>query len=68
MGKVEISIELLANLIRDSEKLGVLEGSGVDNWEGYMEWVDEDYYNRIGLPDEDLVRTYLTIEDITPIV
>lgn len=57
---VSINKNTLLQLIRDSEKLAVLEAEGVDNWEGYSLAMKElnTGYQKDAITDEVLIKQY----------
>ena len=57
---VSINRNTLLQLIRDSEKLAVLEAKGVDDWEGYSLAIRElnTGYQRDAITDEVLIKQY----------
>ena len=65
--KKKISEERLFKLLKEEAKLRLLEGGGVDNWEGYEICLDEDY----GVADKDdldLVSGNLSQDEIKNIL
>lgn len=61
--KVEISKERLAELIREKQRLTLLENGGVDNWEWYWDSINPDdgiTYNDIqNMSDDEVIEKYL---------
>lgn len=66
--KVEVSKERLAELIREEQKLKLLENGGVDNWEWYGDSLNPDngvidgditYEEIMRMSDDEIIEKYL---------
>jgi hypothetical protein len=63
----EISMKRLAELLRAEYKLDLLEGGGVDNWEGYDESLnykyedEESYFDFSSKSDEEITSEFKDI-------
>lgn len=57
MKYIKITVEDLANLLRDSIILNALNNGGVDNWGWYGECFSEDIENALDEDNEDLVES-----------
>lgn len=53
---IKISKERYAELLRCEYKLNTLECDGVDNWEGYGDGFDDEYFEIIDLGMEDIIK------------
>ena len=66
--KVEVSKERLAELIREEQKLILLENGGVDNWKWYGDSLNPDngvidgditYKEIMRMSDDEIIEKYL---------